>query len=243
MAGIAAQISALPKSQRFGPSDILLPIDSLSFHYPLTLTLAALFSNASIALTSVSGPAADYSVAFFGVSPTMVIASEETLSRACSDRKAALSGIFQKITFSRQARSLASGVMPTLSSSILKQSPRAIFVAHRAGVPSPPLSSAEMADLRILTGARIVYALTAAKVAGAVSQSNIFDYRTTTTASHFGPPLSCLEIKLKDSPEHKIRDDANPVGSLVASGPAVAGGEADLGVIAGMRDDNTLGLV
>lgn len=246
MAGIAAQISALPKSHRFGPSDLLLPLDSLSLLYPLTVTLSALFSNASIALTSVSGPTADYSMAFLGISPTMIVASEETMLRACSTKKAAVTGMFQKISYSRHARSLASGVMPKLSKAILNQSLRAIFVSHRAGAKSLPLSSTNITDLRILTGARIIYALTSAKVAGAVSQTNILDYRTTVNeneASHFGPPLSCLEIMLKDSPEHKIRDDSSPTGWLFASGPAVVGGEANLGVIASMRDDNTLKLL
>ncbi len=245
MAGIAAQISALPKSQRFGPSDLLLPLDSLSLLYPLTVTLAALFSNASIVLTSISGPTADYSMAFLGISPTMIVASEETMLRACSAKKAAVTGVFQKISYSRQIRSLASGVMPKLSTTMLNQSPRVIFVSHRAGANSLLLSSANISDLRILTGARIIYALTSAKAAGAVSQSNVFDYRTTVNAneaSHFGPPLSCLEIMLKDSPEHKIRDGTDPTGWLVAGGPAVVGGEANLDIIASMRDDNTLKL-
>lgn len=232
-------------SQRFGPSDLLLPLDSLSLLYPLTVTLAALFSNASIALSSVSGPTADYSMAFLGISPTVIVASEETMLRACRDKKAAVTGVFQKITHSRHIRSLASGVMPKLSTAMSNRSLRVIFISHRAGTKSF-LSSANISDLRILTGARIVYALTSAKVAGAVSQSNVFDYRITVDAneaSHFGPPLSCLEIMLKDSPEHKIRDDTDPTGWLVAGGPAVVGGEANLGIIASTRDDNTLKLL
>ncbi len=246
MAGIAAQISALPKSQRFGPADLLLPLDSLSHVYPLIVTLAALFSNASIALTSVSGPTADYSMALSSISPTIIVASEETMLKACSDRKAAVTGALQKISYSRRALSLASGVMPKSSTATSSHSPRVIYISHRAGANSLPLSSAQISDLRILTGARIIHALTAAKVAGAVSQSNIFDYRVAvdaTEAAHFGPPLSCLEIKFIDSPEHKIQNDASPTGWLIASGPAVVGGEANLGAIASIGDDNTLKLM
>ena len=58
------------------------------------------------------------------------------------------------------------------------------------------LSSELLADLRIFTGARVVYALTAPGIAGAVCQTHIFDYRRHSNAAHFGPPLSSVEIVL-----------------------------------------------
>lgn len=110
---------------------------------------------------------------------------------------------------------------------------RLLFVSERAGLDSPPLSSEELSDLRIYTKARVLYALTAAKVAGAVAQTNVYDYRRglapSNKNSHFGVPLSSLEIKLKDTPQHKTTDEAT-AGEVVVTGSSVAGGETSLGV-------------
>ena len=110
---------------------------------------------------------------------------------------------------------------------------RLLFVSERAGLNTPPLSSEDLSDLRIYTKARVIYALTAAKVAGAVTQTNMYDYRRGLTPSnkhsHFGVPLSCLEIKLKDNGPHKTTDEQN-AGQVVVTGASVAGGETALGV-------------
>lgn len=100
-----------------------------------------------------------------------------------------------------------------------------------------------MSDLRIYTQARVVYALTAARVAGAVAQTNIYDYRVENTHSskhgHFGVPLSSVEVKVRDTPNHKTTEE-QASGELVVSGSSVAGGEASLGFNATFRDDHTL---
>lgn len=110
---------------------------------------------------------------------------------------------------------------------------RLLFVSERAGHNTPPLSSDDLSDLRIYSKARVVYALTAAKVAGAVAQTNIYDYRRGTTPpnkhSHFGVPLSCVEIKLKDT-AHLKTDDEKCIGELIVTGNSVAGGEVALGL-------------
>lgn len=54
-----------------------------------------------------------------------------------------------------------------------------------------------------------MYALTAAKIAGAVTQTSIYDYRIDSSSkkfSHFGAPLSSVEIYLKDKGEYKTSD-------------------------------------
>ncbi len=76
---------------------------------------------------------------------------------------------------------------------------RLLFIYHRAeDENSPPLSTTALNDLKILLGARTCYALTASGVAGAVCQTNMFDYHQTAPAreSRFGPPLSCVEVLL-----------------------------------------------
>jgi hypothetical protein len=68
----------------------------------------------------------------------------------------------------------------------------------------------DLSDLRIFTSARVVYALTAAKIAGAVAQTSFYDYRVVNDAgkhSHFGPPLSSVEVLLRDTKDHKTTDD------------------------------------
>ncbi len=136
---------------------------------------------------------------------------------------------------------------------------RLVFVSEQAGGDSPPLSPLDLSDLRIFTGARIIYALTAAKVAGAVTQTAFYDYRVDDKApgkhSHFGAPVSSVEILLRDTSDHKTTDelavgevslDYFPYGTLpndgqvVARGPAVVGGEAALEIIGMIRDDHTL---
>jgi len=123
---------------------------------------------------------------------------------------------------------------------------RLMFIAERACVGLPPLSSDDLSDLRIFTGARVVYALTDAEVAGAVAQTSIYDYRRDAASknkhSHFGVPLSSVEVKLVDTPEHKTTDESAR-GEICVSGPAVAGGEVRLGVAGMFRDDYTLAYV
>ena len=102
-----------------------------------------------------------------------------------------------------------------------------------------------MSDLRVYTQARVVYALTAARVAGAVAQTNMYDYRLgdeSSRHSHFGVPLSSLEIKVKDTAALRTTDEQS-IGELVVAGSSVAGGVAQLGVNAVFREDHTLAFV
>ena len=88
---------------------------------------------------------------------------------------------------------------------------RLLYAFERAHASTPPLSPAELSDVRAFTGARVIYALTAAKVAGAVTQTNFYDYRTESQErgkhSHSGAPVSSVEIVLKDTEGHKTTDD------------------------------------
>lgn len=133
--------------------------------------------------------------------------------------------------------------MPKFSASA--QEPRLIYTYQTAGAGTAALSSADMTSLRIFTSARLIYALSAAHVAGAISQTNMLDYQShglhPRDPSHFGPPLSCLECKLQETGGREIDDD-KPVGELVVSGPAVVNGEAVVGagVKAMMTESNTV---
>lgn len=240
MAAVAAQLSGLPKNHRLGPADLLMSLDSLSNIWTLTIVLAALFTNSSIALTSVTAHKATYDIPFQVVSPTVVIASTKTMSQTLKDKTGAATGIMQRFRNWQQTRSLASGVMPKTSR--LLPSPRLIYICNRADVDPLPLESNELFDLRILTGARIVYALTHGTVAGAIAQTNIFDYQSRKNEfskhAHFGSPLSCIEIKLAET--SRKSENETPLGQPVVCGPAVVGGETRLQRLMTVTDSNTL---
>lgn len=123
---------------------------------------------------------------------------------------------------------------------------RLLYLYERSNADSPPLSSSELAELRVLTGARIIYALTTPKVAGTVTQTGFFDYRAGQSdgqkKAHFGVPVGSVEIKAVDSEEFKTVEGKRPQGEIVAKGPSVLGGSANLGVIGWFAEDGTLSL-
>lgn len=258
VAAIGSLISALPGPHRFNASDSFLPVDCFTNSYCLCLTLAALFSHSTVIINSVAGPGVDLALATRLVAPTVVVVSAETAAKLHSNTTATVTGTLAKMAHSLETQMLTAGRLPTDTLLTRLNAPRRatvgtspgklrlLFISERAGLNTPPLSSVDLSDLRIYTKSRIVYALTAAKVAGAVAQTNIYDYRRETTNtnkhSHFGVPLSCLEIKLKDNGPHKTTDERS-AGEVVVTGASVAGGETALGVNGTFRDDHTLAYV
>jgi hypothetical protein len=239
VAAIAAQIFALPPQHRLGPADLVVSLESLSNIWALTLTLAALYSNSSIGLTSVAGSKAKYDVAFKAVSPTVILATTTTMSHAYNDIRATTSNVWQKFLRWMQARSLLSGIMPKFSGTL--PSPRLVYVAESTNDKNPPLTSNELFDLRILTGTRIIHCLTNERVAGAIAQTNIFDYQTRgagVSTPHFGPPLSSVEVKFKEADGRSGKDGTT--GRLVVTGPAVADGETTIDRVMTVTESNTL---
>lgn len=238
-------ITSLPAAHRFNASDTFLPADAFTHSYSLCLTLAALFSHSTLIINSVAGPGVDLILASRSIAPTITVISAETAAKLHSTTSTSITSGLQKLAHYLESRMLTAGRLPTdtfltrliaPTRAILGTPPsklRIVFVSERAGLNTPPLSSEDLSDLRIYTKSRVVYALTAAKVAGAVAQTNVYDYRRGTTPlnkhSHFGVPLSSVEIKLKDTPQHKTTDE-QAIGELIVTGSSVAGGEASLGV-------------
>ncbi len=261
---------ALPSTQRMNSSDLFLPVDSLTHTYTLCLTLAALFSHAAVAINSVAGPGVEISRAARTISPTIIVASAETAAVLHSTTSTTAVGSMKKLAHTLQTKALDAGRMPADSILTRLNAPakatvgatpgklRLLFVSERAGAATPPLSSSDLSDLRVFTGARVIYALTVPKVCGAVAQTDVYDYRREpgTKHCHFGVPLSSVEIKLKDKGSHRTTDEKvegevsvyqrlhrqmkTDSVQIVVSGPAVAGKEAELGVVGKIRDDNTL---
>ncbi|KAA8564413.1 hypothetical protein EYC84_011351 [Monilinia fructicola] len=258
VAGVSGQLSSIPTVQRITSKDLFLSAEPLSKIYPLVLTLSALYSNSSIALTSVAIKDPDLVLATKGTSPTIVVASSTTLAKLHAETKDNLTSPLYQVVHWFQTRSLVQhGVMPlaTVFSRMydhlrpsIGTTPgklRLIYVSEPIGAQSTPLSAEMLSDLRIYTGSRIIYALTASKVAGAVSQTGIYDYRVDDGSekySHFGAPPPSVEIFLKDTKEHQTSDTSS-VGEIIVRGPAVVGEEADLGIAGKIKPDHTLALL
>lgn len=219
IAALAALGSALPRNQRFTPSDLVLSIDSLSRSYPLLQIMNALYSNASVALNSVAGENVDFALATLGISPTVIIASSQTMANYHERVMKPHTGPISSLGRWVQARTLDGGNMPSknILSQISRVGPtaelslndlRLLCISHRVDAdPSVRLTSEQLTELRIFTDARIVYALTGPGIAGAISQTNIFDYRCLSGPAHFGAPLSCTEITLTNVSENGGSDD------------------------------------
>lgn len=229
VSAIAAQLFAIPTAQRMGPSDLFLPADSLANTHTLVLTLTALFSNASVAFNSVAAQADDLATATRGIFPTVVTATPAALLQTHRETSARLNASFLGRTLHRlQTRQLTQGgvmpatggflaglyagaVRPSVPNSGSGSKLRLILTAERTGAgTTPPLSTAVLSDLRAFTGARVMYALTAAKVAGAATQTGFYDYRVVDGgATHFGPPLTSTEVVFRDMGDWKTTDEGS----------------------------------
>ena len=197
----------------------------------LVQTLAALYSNAAGVFNSVAGYDTDLTVATNGIAPTIIISSPHSLLKLHATMQDSTQGTLKSMALRTQTQALDARYMPpkTVSSRLnppvrarLGQLPnklRLIYTYERLDSGTPPLSSQELSSLRAFTGARIIYSLTAAKVAGAVTQTGFYDYRQFAEPagrhSHFGVPLSCVEVKLKDNDRHQTTED-DPKGDVSA---------------------------
>jgi hypothetical protein len=222
IAAIASLISALPSRERYSSKDTFLCADAFTNSYSLCQVFAGLYAGSSLIISSVAGPQVDLTFVAKQIAPTVVIASAESVSELHSAASTTVASGLAKWSHSLQLSSFDSGVMPSsgiISSKTAKTfigtSPgtlRLLLIGEKAKTSNPPLSSADICDLRVFTGARILYALTAAQVAGAVAQTHVYDYRRKASPSHkhshFGTPLSCLEIKLVDVADTKTTDES-----------------------------------
>ncbi|KAG6264928.1 hypothetical protein E4U49_001323 [Claviceps purpurea] len=250
---VSSQLVAIPSRERLTQTDLFLPADPLSNIHTLILTLAALFSNASVALNSVAGQSADLALATQGVSPTVVVASPAALLRSHEESIRKLSSGLAKLSHTLSTKALTQRGVHAASNALsgfaagarlrVGTTPgklRLVYTAERIGAHTPLLSCQVLSDLRVLSGARIIYALSAARVAGSVTQTAVFDYRVSADVeTHFGAPTTSVEIYMKDLGSHKTTDDVVE-GEIIVRGPCVSGGEARLGVSGRLNDDNTL---
>lgn len=223
-AAIGAQLSALPSRQRLSIEDLFLPADSLSNSYILVLTLAAMYSNSSVALNSVAGWDVDLIPAAAGISPTIVAASAETALKLHQETSTLASSSAKRLALRSQTQALEAGMMPqtTMLTSLnppvkaalgkSRTSLRLLYIYERMHANSPPISSRELSEIRAFTGARVIYSLTTAMVAGTIAQTTFYDYRRVDHKqgghSHFGPPVSSVELKVIDTDSLRNTNEA-----------------------------------
>lgn len=205
-------LATLPRGQPLGPADTLLPTSSLATPYTLCWALGALYSNASLALNSVSGPRVDLLASLAHFKPTIIVTAPGTLNKYLLNWTHTGLGP-GRITKFWQRRSLKQGIMPSrkpipdLSGQdavmliVELQSlsnVRAIFVGQdvHATDKEDRLASKSLDELRVDLGVKISYALTSGKVAGAVAQTNLQDYRDKKASVCVGPPLGSVEVHL-----------------------------------------------
>ena len=231
-AAAAAQASALPMRHRLSHTDIFLPADSMTQPYILTQTLAALYNGVTVALNSVAGSQADLTATAAGISPTIMSASAASALKLREETKSLASGALQSFALNSQKRALASGYMPpsTIGKGVIQPTRatvgklpnklRLLYTFERAHSGTPHLTSEVLNDLRAFTGARVIYALIAAKVAGSITQTAFYDYRRGMQSgevhSHFGAPVSSLEVKLVDTDTHRNIQGQSPTGDVSA---------------------------
>lgn len=140
---------------------------------------------------------------------------------------------------------------------------RAVFVGQDADAKNKNdrMSSKAIDELRVDLGLKIGYALTSGRVAGAVAQTHLNDYRDKKASVCVGPPLGSVEVHMvgeedgmgTPTPSGKVsyparghgcwKIGANDISQLVVKGPSVVGGKVELDTAARIDGDNTLVLL
>jgi hypothetical protein len=193
-------LATLPRAAKLSPSDTLLPTTPLTDSYTLTWVFAALYSNSTLSLNSVSGSKVDLAHATAQTNPTIVLAGPQTIKAYIEHPSTKHPGAIGKFT---TGRSLSQGLMPSKAASSTPLSHlRVLLIPQSTTLPrSSRLSSKTLHTLRTMLKTRIGYALTAPQVAGSVTQTNIFDYRDKGNAVVVGAPVSSVEINLAGDEE------------------------------------------
>ncbi|RMD42005.1 hypothetical protein DV735_g3084, partial [Chaetothyriales sp. CBS 134920] len=242
VAGISGLNATATRSLKIVPTDILLPTTSLTDPYTLSWVLAAILASASLALNSVAGDKVDVRASTASISPTILVTSPSTTKDFLS--KAVASGLGPG-RFGRfvQNNQLIAGILPAKRSvaTLGSLSKVRLVLIGQPGWQKTRLTSEELHELRLTLTARVGYALTAPRIAGAVTQTNLQDYRNKGDVVSVGPPVGSVEI-------HLVGDEASvgnssPKGKVAVAGPAVVGGKVELNVLGQIADDYTVSLV
>ncbi len=129
---------------------------------------------------------------------TVLYVPEQVLKRHVLALKQEL-GVLGTWRFQRSLAWLTNGIWPGGGVASGFGQVRLIFAGSRVGESGGHLSTYEMAELKVLTGARVVAQSEMAQVAGPVCQTSLYDYRVLgvhDATRRFGTAVPCLEMKL-----------------------------------------------
>ncbi|KAK5101093.1 hypothetical protein LTS08_004699 [Lithohypha guttulata] len=257
LSGTSALQSSLPRLHKLANNDSILITTPLNTTYALCWALLALFSGSTLLLTSVAGPNINLITATKSarqlLKPTQIIADARSIPRLLEDLTslAGQGGLGAKYSVWSTARAINQGYMPSPTSkpTYLPSSLSALktlYIAQPDILPSAQrISSATLSNLRLLLSARVSLALTSARVAGYIAQTNILDYRDKLGVNCVGPVAASLEVCLVGEEDELAKSDG--VGEVAVKGPGVAGREKGRVVLEGVRArvdlDNTVVLV
>ena len=253
---MAAQNVYLPKKEQYNPEDVFISVDTLSDLYARIHTYVALAAGSTIALNSIAGRKADIEKVVHNVNPSIIVVSPESIFHTHRATQGYMMEIWHGMIHFFQTRTLLqSGQIPkgnfwTRLNDYVRPEVgdklRLVFVAEAGGNPaSQPVNSLDLADMKIFFKSKVVYGLKHHKVAGPVTQYNVYDYRVQAPkqlpsrnkkipryCAHFGAVTPGLEIKLKDIERYTADDKEGPRGLVFVAGPTVAGGqETSLGFV------------
>lgn len=229
----------------------MLAADSFCDSYVICHVLGALFTHATLIISSVAGPQADLSHVFQSNSPTVLITSDTSVARLHKSIMAAprsLAGLLKLLVRRHvlgNGNMFANTVVAELIGDAGIPQPskrlRLIHTAHSVENKGQLMQTAMLNDIRACTNAHICHALKAAGVAGAITQSNIYDYRADLhhKRAHLGVPVPSTEILLQNEDDNEV-SSTRPRGNLVVLGPAVVGKSAKLDLKVTIQDDYTL---
>ena len=111
-------------------------------------------------------------------------------------------------------KSLRAGIMPTKRPTVALSSLSRLrlLLIDQPASRMPRLSSSTLHKLRLLLGSKVVYSLTAPKIAGAICQTNVHDYRDKGDGVSVGPPVGSVEVHMVGE-EEKL-GEATPQGRV-----------------------------
>ncbi|KAK6544067.1 hypothetical protein TWF694_000778 [Orbilia ellipsospora] len=259
VSAVSSQATTIPPKDQFKPADVFTPASPLADQFTRIITYTAMLSGCTIIVNAVSPPAGPLQSCCANAIPSVIVVPANTLSEVHRTSKAAQVEIFHEWMHVYQLRKLIRyGQVPKQSSIArfndydrpnLGQNLRLIYVAENPSEGTKPITCNMLNDLRAIMFSKIVYAFTyPPAAAGAITQTTVYDYRPgadtkTFKDTHVGPPLSCLEVMLRDAGDYTAESEDGPMGEVIVAGPAVTGnGEYATGIIGRWRPDGCLAL-
>lgn len=259
VSAVSAQATSLAPKDQFKASDVFTPAASLADQFTRIVTYTAMLSGCTVIVNAVTPPSGSLQSSCENAIPSVIVVPADTLANIHRLSKAAQCELFHEWMHIYQVRKLVRYGQAPKSTGFarfndydrpnLGKNLRLIYVAENPAEGTKPLTCNMLNDLRAIMFCKIVYAFTyPPAAAGAITQTASYDYRpgkdtATFKDTHMGPPMSSLEIKLRDAAEYTVDNEDEPVGEIVIAGPSVTTeGEYATGIIGRWRGDGCLAL-